>query len=208
MTGNTDIPRRVPAGFTLVEVLVATAVISIATIIAVQLLFIYFGIQQETRDILYLEGASRNALSLMAERVRHGFIEYGYYTTTPADEPEYLAVRDKSGELTVFWFRDAGGGTYDLFMCDDKRPDETCAKGVNPEIHPDWNQVNDATSKFVYGRFGIVPFQDPLFTGPGQLEPASDTQSLVQVYMRMVAEGSGTQTKHIQTTFTPRLYVR
>ncbi|MFH1426228.1 MAG: prepilin-type N-terminal cleavage/methylation domain-containing protein [Candidatus Kerfeldbacteria bacterium] len=203
MTGNTN--RQ--TGFTLIEVLVSTAVIGIVVVIAVQLLLIFFEVQQETRDILYLEGNARNTLALIAERTRHGYVDYGYYAGAPKDEPEYLALRNMEDALTVFRFYDHGFGEIDLFMCDDAKYDADCPKLVDPSLHPNWDQVNDGSIRFDYGSFLIFP-DDPPYLEPGVLIPSVDVVPTIQIFMKMRTEETLAETPHIQTGFVTRIYVR
>lgn len=60
--------------FTLIEVLVATAIISIVMIVAVSMMLVYFKGARQTKDILYLESNARQIIITMMENAMSGVV--------------------------------------------------------------------------------------------------------------------------------------
>ncbi|MFC1597908.1 type II secretion system protein J [Patescibacteria group bacterium] len=195
-----------PGGFTLVEVLIAMGVVSITAVISVQLLLIFFQSQAVTRDVLYLEGNARNIVATVNERTRQGFVDFNFYAAEPKYEPEYLAIRSETGIQTVFWLDDSSG-EMNIYLCDEKGLDESCSKGVDPELDPDWSQMNPEDLDFSTAKFSITPDVPPFFE-EGVLEPSTDNAPLVRVNLQLEMDDTLTRTPLIQTAVTPRFYGR
>lgn len=200
MIGNT----KQTAGFTLVEVLVATALLSIVIIIVVSLSLQFFGTQRTTRDELYLEGTARQILSLMTERSRESIVDYTYYDDgRPSTDPqEFLALRNMERVQTVFWFYDK-----ELYICDGKAADEECDHTVNPAIvGGDWTRMNPTDVTIAVGQFLIQPSSAPYYDDTTL--PATDESPLISITMELYAFQSEVRSALLQTSITPRLYVR
>lgn len=207
MTG--DIKHNI-AGLTLVEVLVATAIISIVSLLIVNLFLVFQSSDTRSAITLKMEGTARQILLQIAERLREGKIDYDFYTSDPASEPEFLAIRDNEGIQTVFWFY-APTGQTNIYVCNDKPQDETCNKA---ETSPgsgssDWRQLNPGDDEFTVAHFSITPSSSPYATTDGTA-PSSDDSPLITVTMQL-HQSSGkaeVETDLIQTTLSPRYYDR
>ncbi|MBI2411532.1 MAG: prepilin-type N-terminal cleavage/methylation domain-containing protein [Candidatus Kerfeldbacteria bacterium] len=198
MTGNINTHR----GFTLVEILVATAVASIVIVVATTLLLIFFRGQKESRNMLTMQAESRSVLSSMSERVKEGTLDYDFYTGDPFEQPEFLALRTRKGVQQVFWFRTEEGIT-NLFLCRVETIEESC----DPNTADEWSQMNGDHIHFVVGKFYIYPARSPYETDPdGNSTP--DLVPTITVTMQLSVDYATTKTALIQTVFTPRYYVR
>lgn len=79
MTGSHS---NIRPGFTLIEVLVAVAVFSITTVMAVNLFIIFVQQQRRTLNQQELQNDARAVMEQVAKDVREGSIDYEYYATT------------------------------------------------------------------------------------------------------------------------------
>lgn len=200
MIGNT----KHNSGFTLVEALVASALLSIVVIIVVTMSIQFFGTQRTTRDELYLEGTARQIISLMTERSREAIVDYTFYDGgAPATNPEqFLALRTVEREQTVFWFYDRN-----VYICDGKAADEECDHAVDPAIFGgDWTRMNPTDISVTIGEFLIEPTSAPYYDDTTL--PASDQSPLVTITMELHAYQNNVYSDILQTSITPRLYVR
>lgn len=194
-------------GFTLVEALIATALLSIVIVMVVGMSLQFFGTQRVARDELYLEGTARQTFALIAERSRESIVDYTFYDDgTPSSDPDqFLALRNEERDQTAFWFYDTGTEVA-LFMCDDKQADEECDHTADPTAGGDWAQVTPDDIELTVARFPFSPTSPPYYddTTP----PASDQSPIVTIVMQLQLLDSDTATDVLQTSLTPRLYVR
>lgn len=198
--------REQKKGFTLVEVLVAVAVLSIILIISVGLLMSFFNSQRIANDTLFVESQARQMITTISERIRDGYVDYNFYTGlggTPSSYPELLAIRDSEGIQTVFWFYTVSSQTL-LFICDDKTLSTSCSTGIAPISSPDWDQVNNQNVYFSEGEFEIQPDNPPYMTS----NPTTDNSPLITVIMQLQHIEKDIGTDFLQTSFTTRFYAR
>lgn len=200
MIGNTD-----SKGFTLVEVLVATAVIGVAIALAVDLFVIFFQNEHTAGNEIALDADARTTLSLMIERTRQGYVDYEFYDAAPSAEPTYLAVRDVAGNQTVFWFAADAQEKINIYLCDGKTLEQTCPKNVDPEADGNWKQLNPEDTVVPVGLFRVIPDVAP-YVVPDVTW--SNEQPLITVVLQLQKENQADTSSVIQTSFTPRLYVR
>lgn len=193
-------------GFTLVEVLVAVAVLSIILMISVGLLLGFFDNQRIANDTLFVESQARQIITTVSERIREAYVDYDFYTDlggTPSAYPELLALRDAEGIQTVFWFYSISGQTQ-LFICDDKTLSASCGTGTAPNLSSDWDQLNNQNVYFSNGEFEIQPDNPPYMTS----NPTTDDSPLITVVMQLQHIEKDITTEFVQTSFTPRFYAR
>lgn len=199
MTGNSN------NGFTLVEVLIATMVMSIVMLLASNLLLLFFRSQDTSRNTLFLESEVRQILSRIVETSRTSRIDYDFYPTTPAEEPFILAFRTPEGIQTVYWFyKPDGSPTATVYVCANKPIAESCDTSVDPATTGDWAPMNDRQTALTLGSVSTLPRTAPYFTD----STPSDQPSVITVTMQMQLLNSTAQSPVIQTTFTPRIYGR
>lgn len=188
-------------GFTLIEVLVATTIVAIVMVVATAMLLVNFRAQRLAQTQLALYTTSRDVVQLFNDHVRTAVIDYDFYATVPADEPEFLAIRDTEGIQTVFWFSEDGGRTQ-LSICHAADSDALCNPGV-PEL---WSSVTPQNIFFLGGAFMVTPDTQP-YTSFSQ-PPAVDQAPLVIMHMQLGKQDTDTTTAVIQTAVSPRFYVR
>ena len=200
--------NQTQSGFTLVEALIATAVLSIVIVIVVGMSLQFFGTQRVTRDQLRLEGVARQTYSLIAERTREAIMDYTFYDDgAPLSDPSvFLAVRDDQRVQTVFWFYDDGSNVQ-LYICDDKEIDEECDYSADPTVSGgDWELAIPDDIELKVAKMHIQPTSPPYYDD--STPPASDQSPVVSVTMQLALIDSDTSTAVLQTSVTPRLYVR
>lgn len=204
MTGNT----KRQSGFTLIEVLISTAIISIAIVVVVQLFFIFYSSAERSYSILLMEADARRIIAHITNRARESRVDYDFYASVPSAEPHFLALRDGDGRQTVYWIFGAGSD-FDLFFCDGKALTESCSKPASPLGDPDWAQMNADDITLLSGRFAATPDQDPLFPSTS-LEPSSNQAPFVRVIFQLSTgpTDNTVESPFIATTIAPRLYVR
>lgn len=189
-------------GFSLIEVLVATAVISIIMVAATALLVTLFRAQREAREMLAMQTHARYVVNLITEHTHNAFIDYDFYTGgNPSAQEEFLALRTTEGIQTVFWFKKQGGQAT-LWLCDEKPIDQTCAANTDT----DWSQVTPNDFLLSVGQFTITPSSSPYFTTDGSA-PA-DVSPVVTLRLKLQMQRTGNESDLIQTALTPRYYVR
>lgn len=96
--------RKVSAGFTLIEILIVTAVFSMVVLIATT---VFANIQTSQRGVLTRQRVvadGRYLLETMARSVRIGRIDYAYYRLSGSlpDAQTILATRDQSNDETCY----------------------------------------------------------------------------------------------------------
>lgn len=206
MIGNSNTTRKASdssAGFTLVEVLIATMIISIVMVLASNLLLLFFRSQDTSRNTLYLEAEVRQIVSRIVETARTSYIDYDFYAAAPTAQPDLLAFRTSDGLGTVYWFYSNGSQT-NVFVCANKAIDEECDTSANPEIGGDWARMNDTQTDLLLGMVNITPDTAPYLTDA----TPSDQAPLIIMSLQMELSSGAAQTPVIQTTITPRIYAR
>lgn len=190
-------------GFTLIEVLVATAIISTVMIVATGLMLLFFRNQKEIRSTLYMHSTARSILSTMSDRTHEMFIDYAFYTANGinVDESSFLALRNPNGKPTVFWFTGTAPD-INVLICDDKLANQSCSSTVAT----DWYQMNPSTIHLTVGSISIFPNTSP-YPLNGEI-PETDRSPFIQIRMQLNTRSSNTTTSVIQTGLTPRYYVR
>lgn len=194
MTGN--INRQ--TGLTLVEVLVATAIISITVVTAVGLWFRVTQSEDAVSDDLYLQGIERQVLQQIETQVRSGNIDYDYYAGTL--DPQVLALRTSAGAPLAWWFDDTATPTR-LRLCSGKAITLNC----NTATASDWEQVTPDNVSLVTGSFAVLPTSSPYATGTSS-PPSSNTAPLVTTTLQL--QTADTITTPVQHTVTSRFYDR
>ncbi len=195
-------------GYTLIEVLVATAIIALVVTVATQILLLLLNSQFVLNDQLEMDNKIRQMVLRVTDELYYGFIDYDYYPSAPSDYPEILAIRRPTGEQIVYWFQDDTEGRYSLFRCQAAQ-NASCPIGpsVTPDP-PDWQRVNDYHSQFSEGYFFVQPDTDSIGrSGPS----SSDVAPFIIVHMQMQKyeqEAVDVFSSIIQTAITPRIYVR
>ncbi len=185
-------------GLTLVETLVSTAIIAVVMILAANIIILFFETDRQATDELTLEGVGRDLLAHVVESSRTAYIDYDYYASVPLPvEESQLALRHLSGEQTTYWFY----GSV-LYICV-VGPDASCPNGGDPSVDAEWDQLSPSAAALNGGGFLIRPSIAPYISYSAI--PPDDAPF---VTIRFSMEGEQVDTPILQTSFTPRLYVR
>lgn len=205
MIGDTSMQcthhTRREGGFTLIEVIVATAIVAIVIVVATAMLLVNFRAQRRAQHQLDLYAASRHVVQLINDNTRDALIDYDFYSTVPADEPEFLAIRDADGIQTVFWFDESIGHTR-LLICQTATAEEFC----DPGTPSNWENTTPGDIFFLGGAFTITPDTQPYsaFGTPA----AVDRAPLIILRMQLGTLDTSDTSAVIQTAISPRFYVR
>jgi len=199
MIGSTNTAQN---GFTVVELLIATAVMSIVMVLASNLLILFFRSQDTSRDKLYLEAEVRQIFSRIAETSRQGRIDYDFYAAEPSAEPDFLAFRDSYGSQTVYQFFGLDG-FVSVYVCTTSTLNDSCDKTVDPSADAAWAQMNDESTNFPIHRFTGLPDDPPYLRAT-----TTDVSPVVTVVMQLELSGTSSVSPVLQTSLTPRLYAR
>lgn len=201
MTGN----NHNQAGLTLVETLIATAVIAIVMVLVTNVILLFLKTESETGDQLLLEGVSRQVISQIVEYTREGYVDYEYYGAPPvALNQDQLAVRDLNGNQTVFWFFTDASTERHLYVCHAEYSSASCPSIGDPSVNPQWERVDPNSVDFMSASFYLRPDTAP-YIGPGPTY--SDTAPIVTISMQLSGD-DGATTPLIQTSVTTRIYAR
>lgn len=197
---------RKNSGFTLIETLVALAIFSTATMIALSIFISANTLQQKTIAIQKGQSDARYALELIARKIRLGEIDYEYYNqyyggiTSPMTE---LALRDSNGLPARFKLEN-----NIIKMCSSfsqagltNTQSETCS-GAWVNITPDNIYINNL-------KFYIAPDENPLALDENGAYLAYD-QGRVTIVLESTVNPNTSQSysTHFQTTVSSRVYKR
>ncbi|OGY87718.1 MAG: hypothetical protein A2233_02105 [Candidatus Kerfeldbacteria bacterium RIFOXYA2_FULL_38_24] len=201
----TGVIKKELTGFTIIELLVATAVISVVMVAATTLLLMLFRGQRTAREDLYMQSQARYIFLMISDRVHNAHLDYLFYDGDPLLQKEFLALRDQAGQQTVFWFY-SHNNQIDLFLCDNKPFNDTCNHQVDPTISSDWSQINSQKLYFTVGNFLIFPSRSPYEEQNSQY--LSDTAPYVTIQLKLKMPKSKNESVLMQTGLTTRYYAR
>lgn len=223
-----------PRGFTLMEVLVAVGVFSIASLIATGVFLVATNTQRNATAAQKLQDDTRFTLENVARTVKYGIVDYAYYgkhltdgTCEPASVPgcildlddaavngktDVLALRDPKGNSTRYRFF-TDNGTLKLHIC------TVTVVSSNTGFIPDdpdkcedaanWHVVTPDTIEVVSSAFYLYPFADP-FALQNDGTYLNDVQPRVTVVLQTQSATPLPERLRIsaQTTMVTRTYVR
>lgn len=190
-------------GFTLVEVIVALGIFSIATTYSVSIFVQSNQVQKRTANEQRLQSDARYVLEVMAREVRLGHLDYAYYAAqgiSLANMPltqgnAILAVRDVDNNQILFR-RGQNGARYVA---------QVYSGGAWLDITPE--DLNVARLSFY-----IAPSSDSLAWSDALADYPSDIQPLVTIVLETESlheDVQGTSNiSYLQTTVTERKYMR
>jgi len=190
-------------GFTLVEMIVALGIFSVATTYAIGIFVQSNSVQKRTANLQRLVADARYTLEVMAREVRLGHIDYQYYQDQGisldamplTQEGAILAVRDADNNQILFRRALAQSSRYVA---------QVYAGGAWLDVTPEDLSVERLS-------FYISPAQDPFIWDSGLVDYPSDQQPLVTIVLETKSLHPDLETEkisHLQTTIATRKYVR
>jgi prepilin-type N-terminal cleavage/methylation domain-containing protein len=151
------------AGFTLIEVIVATAVFSMAMVLATTVFVVFLQQQRRTINQQEMQNDARAVMEEIAQKLREGVADYAYYATNFALSPqklfsslngsndECLVIRDALNEQ--YFYRLAGGKIQKFST---STPGTTACSTI-----ANWSDITPASLTVEAFSIFISPSQDP-----------------------------------------------
>lgn len=224
-------------GFTLVEILLATAIFSLTMLVATAVFITAQRTQRRTTSAQKLQDDTRFIMESIARTIKFTTVDYTCYnqiqetcyplTLTGTTDPNVnlqtsfgrsnvLALRDATGIKTMYAVFIPGGGSTG------EKKLQSCTYDPATDTDPqkclqftNWQTVTPEGVQAVRSSFLIAPFLDPFVQCPAGDTCANgspyqaDEQPHVTVILQTRPSGSGTiQSVTAQTTVTSRLYYR
>lgn len=185
-------------GFTLIEILVAMAIFTTATVTIADIFLLSNKSQRKTESMQSSESDARFAMEVMAQAIRHGRIDYNAYgivsgfpgMVNPGSQPS-LYLLDDDG-IGIRFQRILVGGRGVL--------------RVSQDSGATWTDITPIDISVGAIAFNIWPLKDP-FIYPD----FSSNQPLVTISMsttNLSTEGSSLPPTFLQTTVSSRKYLR
>jgi len=166
--------RSLPlTGFTLVELLVSLAIITLIVIAAAGIYIYALGSQQKTTANIDLQEDGQNLLTLIAKDIRANHLDYGYYpSSTPSSPEDELALIDDtdSNPANYVYY------TYKYVAVD--KSIERCQKTGSRCEEADFATLTMADVKVEKLDFYIYPLTDPYATGTANITSVRVTTAL------------------------------
>ena len=190
-------------GFTLLEMVVAVGIFSIAVVILMQIFLTASKSQQKSSAILRAQAEARYALEIISRQVRSGYLDYDYYTAGLPDsdsdgisDPQTeLALRDLDNNQIIF-----------------SRSSADCPTDISNCLKMDFaGVVQNLSGKGLEIEnlgFYISPITDPFIS---DFDPVTGSQPKVTIIMAVKSTGSKPEqiaTVFLQTTVSSRYYKR
>ena len=183
--------------FTLIEMVIAVAIFSIAIVIISGIFLSTIKAQRKASAILEAQAEARYALEVMTRKIREGYIDYDYsgYSGGITSPEVELALKDLDGNPIIF-FQDT--------TCDDA-DSSPCIKmslGGNTQL------LTGKGLKVNNLKFYISPLEDPFIP---DFDPSTGNQPRVTIVMTIQSVGTRPEqiaTVFLQTTASSRYYQR
>lgn len=190
-------------GLTLVEVIVALGIFSIATTYAIGIFVQSNQVQKRTANIQRILSDARYVLEVMAREVRLGHIDYEYYegqgisleNMPLTQEGAVLAIRDVDNNQILFRRQEIEESRYVI---------QVYSGGQWYDITPEDLSVERLS-------FYISPSRDPFVWDSQAVDYNSDQQPLVTIVLETKSLHRDLETEkisHLQTTVATRKYTR
>ncbi|RJO59523.1 type II secretion system protein [Candidatus Parcubacteria bacterium] len=151
------------AGFTLIEVIVATAVFSMAMVLATTVFVVFLQQQRRTINQQEMQNDARAVMEEIAQKLREGVADYAYYATNfnlapqkllsslNGSNDECLVIRDALNEQ--YFYRLAGGKIQKFST---STPGTTACSTI-----ANWSDITPASLTVEAFSIFISPSQDP-----------------------------------------------
>ena len=189
--------------FTLLEMVIAIGIFTIATLILLQIFLTATKTQQKSNAVLKAQAEARYALEVISRQIRSGYIDYSHYGISLPDadsngisDPQTeLALIDLSNNSLVF-----------------SHSNVDCPAGSINCVKMDFaGTIQDLTGKGLEVQnldFYISPTSDPFVL---DFNPATGNQPKVTIVMTIQTVGTRPEqiaTTYLQTTVSSRYYKR
>ena len=214
-------------GFTLIEMLVVTALFAMTMLIATNIFLLSSKAQRRAAQNQKLQGDVRFAVESMVREVRYGTIDYGCYAGTTCD-PEAPGVIDlvaSKGSSSVLALRDADGNAvrFSVFTLSGEQKLVVCSINATTEaatkcdMADAWQVITQVGVRIVKVVFVIFPFKSPfeLCDGSGPCAAGDyiyqyDEQPrvMITVKSRQTSTEALPEQLYTQTVVTSRFYAR
>lgn len=217
-------------GFTLLELLISTAIFAITVVVGVDLFFTIVKVQKRTNFVQTIQVDARNNLEDMARLVRTGMIDYDFYadpdgdpaTADPiafdelyddTDSNKLLVIRDQDNNQYFFErIDDAGRGVIKTCVVNlqSSDPADECLSSRLPN-HAGWEDVTPDDIEVEKFLIWIKPSGNPMVLNNATGVYDLNEQPLVTIVLKTSTVNKDKQyafTSHLQTTISSRLYLR
>lgn len=191
MTGNYKHHPNAGAGFTLVEILIATGLLGTVIVVATNLLFSFFSSQSQSQNVLVLESATRQMITRIVEQTVSNLVVEEKSGAVESPVASVLFLTNVAGGVTKYVFEGSN-----LFVCEGTV--EACVglPSTNPAA---FSQMNPDDFTLTHGEFLINRVYE---------SNAEYAHPLITIKMKLRYEQTGVESPLLQTSFTPRVYVQ
>jgi len=195
---------QIKNGFTLIEMMVALAIFSVATTVIVDIFMTASRAQRRTLAIQKIQSDARYSMEAMAREIKMDMTNYDWsgYSGGIAVPEDELALKDADDNSIVF-----------------KKSGENCPAGTNNclvvslDDGTTWESITSKGINVLDLKFYIYPSKDPFkLVKIGEVY-TYETDDQPRVTIVLVAKGVGgrpdeQQTVYLQTTVSNRIYRR
>jgi prepilin-type N-terminal cleavage/methylation domain-containing protein len=217
-------------GFTLLELLISTAIFAITVVIGVDLFFTIVKVQKRTNFIQTIQVDARNNLEDMARLVRTGVIDYDYYadpdgdpaTVNPitldklydnTDANKLLVIRDQDNNQYFFERIKVGTRGVIKSCVVNLQSSDAANKCYSTRLsnHAGWEVVTPTDIDVEKFLIWVKPLVNPFKLDDTTADYLSDEQPLVTIVLKtstVIKTPPYAFTSNLQTTVSSRQYLR
>lgn len=196
--------QKQPRGFTLVEMIVATAIFATASLIITDLFLISNRAQRRAESSQAVQSDARVLLANITERIRSGEIDYTAYAGVIPKPSDTLAIIDERGRSIVIRNSDT---VFTNTVCPSAI--STPCLEISEDGGTTFQPMTSERIRLVGMQFYIDPPESPLMQGGGVY--LYDIQPRVTVVMGLQGTSSNAAelgTTFVQTTVSSRVLLR
>lgn len=192
-------------GFTIIEIVIATAIFATVSVIVGDLFLIVSKTQQKTKGIQRTASDARFAMEHLARQMRMGEIDYAYYGSPVAVPSAVLALRTVD-DFPLRFSRQTGSVCPDggVYGCAAVCTQESCGVGS-------WQPVTPKGIDVTALSFYIAPLEDPFVFDTTLGDYKYDIQPRVTIVMQtenITLKDVDKKVLRLQTTVSSRTYKR
>jgi prepilin-type N-terminal cleavage/methylation domain-containing protein len=219
-------------GFTLLELLISTAIFAITVVIGVDLFFTIVKVQKRTNFIQTIQVDARNNLEDMARLVRTGVIDYDYYADPEGDGTavgtpialsdlhdltteanKILVIRDQDNNQYFFERIKVGTRGVIKSCVVNLQSSDAANKCYSTRLsnHAGWEVVTPTDIDVEKFLIWVKPLVNPFKLDDTTADYLSDEQPLVTIVLKtstVIKTPPYAFTSNLQTTVSSRQYLR